>query len=98
MSPSGEHKTRAEVLSFVHILAVDCASEDTNIPEEILLKDAFASDAEFRAQRIQTRFGRVSLPTAVKDGHRGIINHGDLVAVEIHSRHTAVGNNLGVSR
>ena len=62
------------------------------------MEDAFASDAELRAQCIQSRFGGVGLPPTIEDGHGGVINHGDLVAVEIDSGHTVVGNHRGVAR
>ena len=94
---SGEDVTGHEIFGFVDIFAVDCANELANIPEEIFLKDTLTSDAEFFAKCIKTRFCGVGLPTTVKDCHRSVINHCNLVAMEIHSRHTVVGNNLGVA-
>ena len=98
LSPSGEHITRLKIFGLVYILTVHTSHELANIPEEILLEDAFASNAELITKCIQARLCGVGLPTTVKDCHGGVINHGDLVTVEIHSRHTVVGNNLGVSR
>ena len=95
---SSEHVTRDEIFSLVYILTVHTSDELANIPEEILLEDAFASNAEFRAECIQARFGGVGLPPTIEDCHGGVINHCNLVAVEIDSGHTVVGNNRRVTR
>ena len=71
----------------------------TNVPEKILLKDTISEPiAELIDQRIQTRFGGVRLPTTIKHSQRSVINHGNLVTVEIHSGKTVVGDNFSVSR
>ena len=95
---SGEDVTRLEIFGLVYILTVHTSDKLANIPEEILLEDAFASNAEFRAKCIQARLCGVGLPTAIKDCERGVINHGDLVAVEIHCGNAIIGDNLSVSR
>ena len=38
------------------------------------------------------------MPTAVEECERGVINHGDLVAVEIHKRNAIHGHNFSVTR
>ena len=71
----------------------------TNVPEKILLKDAISEPiAEFIDQRIQTRFGGNRLPTTIKHSQRSVINHGNLVTVEIHSGHVVVGHDFSVAR
>ena len=95
---SGEDVTRLEIFGLVYILTVHTSNELANIPQKVFLKDAFASNAEFRAECIQARLCGVGLPSTVKDCHGGVIDQGNLVAVQIHSRHTVVGNNLSVSR
>ena len=62
------------------------------------MEDAFASDAEFRAECIQARFGGVGLPPTIEDGHAGVINHSDLVTVQVYSGHAVIGDDLGVAR
>ena len=71
----------------------------TNVPKKILLKYTVSETiAEFIDQCIQTRFGGIGLPTTIKYGQRSVINHGNLVTVEIHSGKTVVGDNFSVSR
>jgi len=71
----------------------------TNEPAEILLKDAISEPiAEFIDQRIQTRFGGIGLPTTIKHSQRSVINHGNLVTVEIHSRQAIIGHDFSVAR
>ena len=96
--PSCKHVTRLEIIGLVYILTVHTSDELANIPEEILLKDAFTSDAEFRAKCIQARFGGVRLPTTVKDCHGGVINHGDLVTVQVYSGDAIISDDLSVTR
>ena len=96
--PSCKHVTREEILCFVHSLTINCTNKLANIPEEILLKDAFASDAEFRAKCIQARFGGVRLPSTVKDCHGGVIDQGNLVAVQVYSGDAIISDDFSVTR
>ena len=57
--PSCKHVTRLEIIGLVYILTVHTSDKLANIPEEILLKDAFTSNAEFIAKCIQARFSCV---------------------------------------
>ena len=69
----------------------------TNVPCEILLKDTISERiAEFVDDSIETRFGGVRLPTAIKYTHEVITNLSNFVAVEINETHTFDGNNFGV--
>ena len=95
---SCEHVTRDEIFSHVLILSVDCTNKLANIPQKVFLEYALTCNAEFRAECIQSRFGGVGLPTTIKDGHAGVINHGDLVTVQVYSGHAVVGDDLGVAR
>ena len=96
--PSGEHITRDEIISLIYILTVHTSDKLANIPEEILLKDAFTSNAEFLAECIQARLCGVRLPTTIEDCHGGVINHCNFVAVEIHSRDAIISDDLSVTR
>ena len=95
---SGEDVTRLEIFSLIYILTVHTSNKLANIPEEILLKDAFTSNAEFRAECIQARLCGVGLPTTVKDCHGGVINHGDLVTVQVYSGDAIISDDLSVTR
>ena len=88
--PSSEHIARDKIF---HLIVV------TNEPQKILLKYTISEPiAELIDQCIQSRFGGIGLPTTIKNSQRSVINQGNLVAVEIHSRHTAVSDNFSVSR
>ena len=98
MITSGKDITRNKIFSLEDIFSVDTSDKLANIPEEILLKDAFASDAKFGAKCIKARFCGVGLPTTVENCHAVVINHGNFVAVQIDSGNTHVGDNLSISR
>ena len=57
----------------------------TNVPCEILLKDTISERiAELIDDSVQTRFGGVALPTAIKYTNEVITNLSNLVAVQVH--------------
>ena len=66
----------------------------TNVPLKILLKDTISERiAELIDDSIETRFGGVRLPTAVKYTHEVITNLSNLVTVQEHNRDAAVIHN-----
>ena len=70
----------------------------TDVPCKIFLKYAVReSAAEFVDDSVETGFGGVRLPTAVKDTHELITDLSDLVIVQVHSRYTVVVVNSGVT-
>ena len=70
----------------------------TDVPCKIFLKYAVReSAAEFVDDSVETGFGGVRLPTAVKDTHELITDLSDLVIVQVHSRYTVVVVNSGVA-
>ena len=67
-------------------------------PLKLVLIDTISvGTAELVDDSVQTRFGGVGPPTAIKDANEGITNLSNLVTVQIHSRHTVVVSNLGVA-
>ena len=83
---SGEDVTVLEFFSLINILSVDASNELINIPDEIFLEYTFTSAAEIIAQSIQSALGGICLPTAIKDGHGGVINLSNFVAVKANNR------------
>ena len=70
----------------------------TDVPCKIFLKYAVSECvAEFVDDSVETGFGGVRLPTAVKDTHKLITDLSDLVIVQVHSRYTVVVVNSGVA-
>ena len=70
----------------------------TDVPCKIFLKYAVSECvAEFVDDSVESRFGGVRLPTAVKDTHKLITDLSDLVIVQVHSRYTVVVVNSGVT-
>ena len=70
----------------------------TDVPCEIFLKYAVRECvAEFVDDSVETRFGGVGLPTTVKHSHEVITDLCNLVVVQIHSGHTVVVINSGVT-
>ena len=70
----------------------------TDVPCEVFLKYAVSECvAEFVDDSVETGFGGVRLPTAVKDTHKLITDLSDLVIVQVHSRYTVVVVNSGVA-
>jgi len=70
----------------------------TDVPCEIFLKYAVReSAAEFVDDSVETGFGGVRLPTAVKDTHELVTDLSNLIAVKVHSGHTVVVVNSGVT-
>jgi len=61
------------------------------------LEDAFASNAEFITERVESALGGIGLPTAIKDGHGVVVDCRDLIAVEIDETHTLNGDHLSVA-
>ena len=69
-----------------------------DVPCEVLLKDTISEGiAELVDDSIQARFCGVGLPTTIKDANEIITNLSNLVAVQVHSRHTVVVGNLSVA-
>ena len=67
-------------------------------PLKLVLIDTIGEcTAELFDDSVETRFGGVGLPTAIKDANEGITNLSNLVTVQVHSRHTVVVSNLGVA-
>jgi hypothetical protein len=95
---SGEDVTRLEIFSLIYILTVHTSNELANIPQKVFLEYALTSNAEFRAKCIQARLCGVGLPSTVKDSHGGVINHGDLVAVQVYSGDAIISDDLSVTR
>ena len=70
----------------------------TDVPCEIFLKYAVReSAAEFVDDSVETGFGGVRLPTAVKDTNKLFTDLSNLIAVKVHSGHTVVVVNSGVT-
>ena len=70
----------------------------TDVPCKIFLKYAVRECvAEFVDDSVETGFGGVRLPTAVKDTHKLITDLSNLVIVQVHSRYTVVVVNSGVT-
>ena len=70
----------------------------TDVPCKVLLKYAVSECvAEFVDDSVETGFGGVRLPTAVKDTHKLITDLSNLVIVQVHSRYTVVVVNSGVA-
>ena len=70
----------------------------TDVPCEIFLKYAVReSAAEFVDDSVETGFGGVRLPTTVKDTHELVTDLSNLIAVKVHSGHTFVVINAGVT-
>ena len=70
----------------------------TDVPCEIFLKYAVSECvAELVDDSVETGFGGVRLPSAVKDFHEVITDLCNLVVVQIHSGHTVVVVNSGVT-
>ena len=75
---SGEAVTVGEFFHFVVIF---------NVPHMLLLEYTISDTiAELIDKSIEARFGGVSLPTAIKDGHGSIINLCNFVAVKANNR------------
>jgi len=74
------------------------ASPETDEPLKVFLENAFARITERIDKGVETGFGGVGLPTAVKDGHGVFIDCRDLIAVEIDETHTLNGDHLSVAR
>ena len=70
----------------------------TDVPCKVFLKYAVSECvAEFVDDSVETGFGGVRLPTAVKDTHELITDLSNLVIVQVHSRYTVVVVNSGVA-
>ena len=70
----------------------------TDVPCEVFLKYAVSECvAEFVDDSVETGFGGVGLPTTVKHSHEVITDLCNLVVVQIHSGHTVVVINSGVT-
>ena len=70
----------------------------TDVPCKVFLKYAVGeSAAEFVDDSVETGFGGVRLPTAVKDTNELVTDLSNLVAVKVHSGHTFVVVNSGVT-
>ena len=80
---SGEAVTVGE---FFHFFVIH------DVPNMLLLEYTISDTiAEGVDKCIEARFGGVSLPTAIKDGHGSIINLSDFVAVKANNRDTSFG-------
>ena len=85
----GKSVTVHEVMNYLVI---------TDVPCKVFLKYAVSECvAEFVDDSVETGFGGVRLPTAVKDTHELITDLSDLVIVQVHSRYTVVVVNSGVA-
>ena len=66
----------------------------------LLLEDTIGQTiAELIDKNVQTAFGGIRFPTAIKYGQGGVIQLSDLIAVEIHRRgvlFVVLKHNLGV--
>ena len=91
MITSGKDITVVESFSDELRLSVNCTYKLSHIPGEILLENTFTRDAEFSAKCIESGFCGVGLITTVKNGHRGVINFSDLIAVETNNRDARFG-------
>ncbi len=70
----------------------------TDVPCEVFLKYAVGeSAAEFVDDSVETGFGGVRLPTTVKDTNKLVTDLSNLIAVKVHSGHTFVVINSGVT-
>ena len=70
----------------------------TDVPCKVFLKYAVSECvAEFVDDSVETGFGGVRLPTAVKDTNELVTDLSNLVAVKVHSGHTFVVVNSGVA-
>ena len=70
----------------------------TDIPCEIFLKYAVSEcTAKLVDDSVKTGFGGVRLPTTVKDTNKLFTDLSNLVAVKVHSGHTVVVVNSGVT-
>ena len=80
---SGEDVTVGE---FFHFFVIH------NVPNMLLLEYTISDTiAELIDKSIEARFGGVSLPTAIKDGHGSIINLSNFVAVKANNRDASFG-------
>tara|TARA_R110001583_G_scaffold22537_4_gene84518 strand:+ start:7148 stop:7333 length:186 start_codon:yes stop_codon:yes gene_type:complete len=61
------------------------------------LKDAFASNAEFVTERVESALGGDALASTIEDGHGVVIDCRDLIAIEIDETHTLNGDHLSVA-
>jgi hypothetical protein len=67
-------------------------------PLKVLLKYTVSeSIAELIDDSVETRFGGVGLPTAIKDFHEVITDLCNFVVVQVHGGHTFVVINSGVT-
>lgn len=90
----------AHSCKYVTILKVPSNTVIGDEPLKILLKYAVSeSVAEFVDECIQTRFGGVGLPTAIKDLKEIVTYSGNVVAVQVYLRLLRFGavSNTGVS-
>ena len=102
---SGDNKKEGLYPSHSCILAESVTVDEimghlvvTNVPCKILLKYTISEGiAELVDDSVQTRFGGVRLPTAIKYSDEIITDFCNLVTVEIHSRDGAFGDNLSVA-
>ena len=70
----------------------------TDVPCKVFLKYAVSECvAEFVDDSVETGFGGVGLPTTVKHSHEVITDLCNLVVVQVHSGHTVVVINSGVT-
>ena len=94
------HIAPAHSCKYVTILKVPSNIVIGDEPLKILLKYAVCeSVAEFVDECIQTRFGGVGLPTAIKDLKEIVTYSGNVVAVQVYLRLLRFGavSNTGVS-
>ena len=85
----GKSVTVHEIMNYLVI---------TDVPCKVFLKYAVSECvAEFVDDSVETGFGGVRLPTAVKDTNELVTDLSNLVAVKVHSGHTFVVINSGVA-
>ena len=85
----GKSVTVDEIMNYLVITDVPCKLMLINTVSECV--------AEFVDDSVETGFGGVRLPSAVKDFHEVITDLCNLVVVQIHSGHTVVVINSGVA-